>query len=245
MSKQKSAIAGAVGLVVTVILTAIGLNVGILGATNGDEATPTSTIPDPTWASTSTVPSTTTTTLPTSPRVVTVYVDDVVPGAPVTGTDAPATQAAAAAPSAAPTPRPAPSAAPAPAARAAAPTPAAAPGSKAPTPKPSTAAAPSAPAAPTPTPAPTTPTPTAPAATYPAYDVPGIGTVTLQHADGKIHFWAVSTRSGWQYQVEDDGPRKVEVKFRTGGGNGEDEGEAKFQAELANGRIGIRVEQDD
>jgi hypothetical protein len=238
MSKQKSAIAGAVGLVLTVILTAIGLNVGILGATNGDEAAPASTVPDTTWATTSTVPSTTTTTLPTSPRIVTVYVDEVVPGAPVVEAQASSTPAApSAAPSAAPAARPAP----APSSKSAAPTPAPATSSKAPASRAPTATAPAAPA-----PAPAAdPSPTAPAATYPAYDVPGIGTVTLQHADGQIHFWAASTHSGWQYRVGDDGPREVKVEFRAGGGDGEDEREAKLKAQLKNGKIEIRVEQDD
>ena len=96
-----------------------------------------------------------------------------------------------------------------------------------------------------PAPAAATPPPAAPAASYPKYDVPGIGTVTLQHADGEIHFWAASTSNGWQYRVEKDGSREVEVEFRAGGGDEEDEREAKFKAQLENGKIRVRTEMDD
>ncbi len=230
MSKQTSAIAGAVGLVLATIATAIGLNVGILGASSDESASgpdSTTTTAQPSTVPPSTTTTTTSTTVPTGPRIVTLYVDETVPGG-----------AAPASPAGAPASSPQPPADPA----------ASGPTGGGSSEGSSGSAHRASPATPAPTtPAPTATSPPSGATSYPVYKVPGIGTVTLQRGDGQIHFWAASTTANWQYEVEDDGPRKVEVKFRAGGSDEdeEDEQEAKFEAELENGQIRTRVEADD
>jgi hypothetical protein len=51
-----------------------------------------------------------------------------------------------------------------------------------------------------------------------------------------IGFWGAYPNNGWEYMVEDNGPRKVKVKFRGPSG-----GEIEFQAELNGNSISVEV----
>ncbi len=77
-----------------------------------------------------------------------------------------------------------------------------------------------------------------PAVTYPIYDVGEAGQVALEFKDGQIAFWGAYPNDGWDYAVEDNGPREVEVSFRSGNV------EIEFKAVLRNGEIQVRFETE-
>ena len=98
------------------------------------------------------------------------------------------------------------------------------------TPRASAPATPSGtPPATSPSPPPTTlpspqPTTTAPPPTtaYRTVTYEGVGDVVIADpGDGTIEFWSCRPAPGWAYQVENDGPSLVEVKFRRTSGEGE------------------------
>ena len=66
------------------------------------------------------------------------------------------------------------------------------------------------------------------------------GQVALAFNGSTIAFWGAYPNEGWQYAVEDEGPRKVKVKFRVEDGEGD---ELEWKAELDGDRI--KVEVDD
>ena len=97
---------------------------------------------------------------------------------------------------------------------------------------------------PTAEPAPTAePTAAVPTTTYPTYDAGPAGQVALAFDGSSIVFWGAYPNDGWQYSVESEGPKKVKVKFRQGGGEEEegDGGEVEFQAKLEGSKIKVEV----
>jgi hypothetical protein len=109
---------------------------------------------------------------------------------------------------------------------------------------PVTVAAPQTTAAPTtaaPTPAPTTaaPTPTtvAPAAslTYPSYSAGAAATVVLQFDGSSISVASVTRQPNWVSQIEQNGPRSVEIKFFNTATRQDEE----FHATVESGRIKV------
>jgi hypothetical protein len=89
----------------------------------------------------------------------------------------------------------------------------------------------------------TSPLPAAAAAasvTYPSYEVPDVADVVLAFADETtITVWSVAPKANWVYEVENNGPRTIAVKFF----NVQTHREATFQAEVEGNRI--KVESED
>jgi hypothetical protein len=69
------------------------------------------------------------------------------------------------------------------------------------------------------------------------FQVPGVGSVTIDIVDGRLVLVDVSA-PGWDVNVDKNGTDKIEVEFRKG------DAEAEFEAELETGRLRIEVEND-
>lgn len=92
--------------------------------------------------------------------------------------------------------------------------------------------------APPTTTAPTTapPTTTALNVEYPQYVVNNVGHVVLTYTNGSaIEVYGVYAGTGWVYDVEQNGPEKVKIKFF----NIQTENEAEWTAKIENGRIKV------
>ncbi len=96
--------------------------------------------------------------------------------------------------------------------------------------------------APTTTPPTTTAPTTAPPTTtaliveYPQYVVNNVGHVVLTYTNGSaIELYGVYAGTGWVYDVEQNGPEKVKIKFF----NIQTENEAEWTAKIENGRIKV------
>jgi hypothetical protein len=107
---------------------------------------------------------------------------------------------------------------------------------------PQVTAAPTTAAPPAPQPAPTTaaPTPTtaAPvtaALTYPSFSAGSAATVVLQFDGSSIHVASVARQPNWVSQVDQNGPRSVEIKFF----NTATQQDEEFHATVENGRIEV------
>ena len=106
---------------------------------------------------------------------------------------------------------------------------------------PATTKAPTTTQTPTTTIAPTT-TPAGPVTEYLYYDFSGVASqiIVAQHPDGSLEFWSVTTESGWNYRVEKDTASRVELKFCR-----EPEGEGEAKWELTNSDGELRVKKED
>ncbi len=67
------------------------------------------------------------------------------------------------------------------------------------------------------------------------------GWVRIRHGAGKVFLDGAGSNAGFTMKVEDNGPDKVEVEFRS------ESHESKFSAEYKDGklRVGIEEEGDD
>ena len=111
----------------------------------------------------------------------------------------------------------------------------------APTPGATIAPTPGTTVAPTPgaTVAPTPGTTVAPASVQSAYNIPGVGIITLKQDATSLKILSVNPVSGWTYKAENTHATRVEVEFETGHKS------VKFRAELLNGRVVVAVSVDD
>ncbi|MGI9646487.1 MAG: hypothetical protein ACR2O6_14370 [Ilumatobacteraceae bacterium] len=90
-------------------------------------------------------------------------------------------------------------------------------------------------------------TTSAPLIEYLYYDFPGVASqiVIADHGGSRLEFWSVTVVDGWSYRVEADSRDHVEIEFRRGGGDEEDEDEAKFEITRESGELKIKREHDD
>jgi hypothetical protein len=81
----------------------------------------------------------------------------------------------------------------------------------------------------------------APATEYLSYSFDGVaGIVVAFHGGQELEFWSVSPEAGWGYAVEKNRPSVVEIKFRRTSGP---EGEAKFELSLEDGKLDVNKER--
>ncbi|MEX0863481.1 MAG: hypothetical protein WD269_01235 [Acidimicrobiia bacterium] len=69
------------------------------------------------------------------------------------------------------------------------------------------------------------------------FQVPGVGSVTVDIDDGRLVLGNVSA-PGWSVEVEDREPDRIKIQFRNG------EAEAEFEVELQHGVLQIEIESN-
>lgn len=77
-----------------------------------------------------------------------------------------------------------------------------------------------------------------PATDIRSYDLVG-GVVTVEVGPDTVHLAGASPKSGFSMDVEDSGPRSVEVEFKS------DDHESKFSGEFRDGRFIPEIEEGD
>ena len=76
-------------------------------------------------------------------------------------------------------------------------------------------------------------------ATQSVYDIPGVGTITLDQDATGIEILSVDLASGWTYDAENDHATDVDVEFENG------DQKVEFRAELIDGLVVVAVEEDE
>jgi hypothetical protein len=84
----------------------------------------------------------------------------------------------------------------------------------------------------------TTTTTTPPATDIRSYDLIG-GVVTVEIGSSTVHLAGASPKSGFRMEVENSGPKKVEVEFKS------DDHESKFSGEFKDGTFVPEIEESD
>lgn len=101
------------------------------------------------------------------------------------------------------------------------------------------ATAPSTTARPTSSPTDPPPPPVLVQTEYLTYEFTGIATIIVAlHDQRRLEFWAAAKEPGWVHRVDDDGPRKVKIKFQ----RLDDGEEAEFEVKFDGGDLEVKQE---